>query len=217
RSTLFRLQPLGPEAIATLLRRGLAAEGAEAEDEALGHLADRVGGDGRHALTCLEVAVALARAREPDAARPVVTLADAEAALGTKLQRYGRDEHYDVVSAFIKSIRGPTPKRRCTTWPGCSRPGRTPGSSPGGWSSWRARTSARPTRRACWWRRRRPRPSSTSACPRPSSTSPKRSSTWRRRRSPTARRSPSGGRGRTSGGASAARSRCTCGTPTTGA
>src|SRR5690606_34470336 len=106
RSTLFRLQPLGPEAIATLLRRGLAAEGAEAEDEALGHLADRVGGDGRHALTCLEVAVALARAREPDAARPVVTLADAEAALGTKLQRYGRDEHYDVVSAFIKSIRG---------------------------------------------------------------------------------------------------------------
>ncbi|MFO7281072.1 MAG: replication-associated recombination protein A [Thermoanaerobacterales bacterium] len=110
RSTLFRLQPLGPEAVATLLRRGLEAEGAEADEEALTHLADRAGGDGRHALTCLEVAVALARARDPGAARPVVTLADAEAALGTKLQRYGRDEHYDVVSAFIKSIRGSDPQ-----------------------------------------------------------------------------------------------------------
>jgi putative ATPase len=35
-----------------------------------------------------------------------VTLDDAEAALGTKLHRYGRDDHYDVISAFIKSIRG---------------------------------------------------------------------------------------------------------------
>ena len=37
---------------------------------------------------------------------PAVTLADAEAALGTKALRYGRDDHYDVISAFIKSIRG---------------------------------------------------------------------------------------------------------------
>ena len=39
-----------------------------------------------------------------------VTVADAEAALGTKVQRYGRDDHYDVVSAFIKSIRGSDPQ-----------------------------------------------------------------------------------------------------------
>ncbi|HEY8523429.1 MAG TPA: replication-associated recombination protein A [Acidimicrobiales bacterium] len=130
RSTLFRLQPLGPEAIAELLRRGLEAERATAEDEAVRHLAERAGGDGRHALTSLEVAVALARSRAEgtggtgggagggDAAGPGpagasavrVTVADAEAALGTKLQRYGRDDHYDVVSAFIKSVRGSDPQ-----------------------------------------------------------------------------------------------------------
>jgi putative ATPase len=111
RSTLFRLQPLGPEAIVELLRRGLDAEGGTADDDAVQHLAERAGGDGRHALTSLEVAVALARARtrtEEDG--PRVTLTDAEAALGTKLQRYGRDDHYDVISAFIKSIRGSDPQ-----------------------------------------------------------------------------------------------------------
>jgi putative ATPase len=117
RSTLFRLQPLGPEAIAELLRRGLDVEGAEADDDAVHHLAERAAGDGRHALTSLEVAVALARARartEAGAAGKTgevrVTLAEAEAALGTKLQRYGRDDHYDVISAFIKSIRGSDPQ-----------------------------------------------------------------------------------------------------------
>jgi putative ATPase len=39
-----------------------------------------------------------------------VTITDAQAALGTKLHRYGRDEHYDVISAFIKSIRGSDPQ-----------------------------------------------------------------------------------------------------------
>ena len=72
----------------------------------LEHLAGHANGDGRHVLTSLEVAVAIARAR---ATPPVVTLADAEAALGTKALRYGRDEHYDVISAFIKSIRGSDP------------------------------------------------------------------------------------------------------------
>ena len=110
RSTLFRLQPLDEAAIVRLLHKGLDAEEAEADDDALSHLADRAGGDGRHALTSLEVAVALARAREPDAVTPRVTEADAAAALGTKLQRYGRDEHYDVISAFIKSIRGSDPQ-----------------------------------------------------------------------------------------------------------
>jgi putative ATPase len=116
RSTLFRLQPLGPEAVRQLLDKGLEAEGGEADDEALTHLAERAGGDGRQALTSLEVAVALARVRsegdsEGDGGGPPrVTIAHAEAALGTKLQRYGRDEHYDVISAFIKSIRGSDPQ-----------------------------------------------------------------------------------------------------------
>ena len=59
--------------------------------------------------------------------------------------RYGEDEHFDVISAFIKSIRGRTPTPACTGWPGCWRPARTPGTSPGGRSSWRRRTSAWPT------------------------------------------------------------------------
>ncbi len=60
RSTLFRLEPLGPEALRTLAERGLQAEGATAEPGALEALVDRSGGDGRQVLTSLEVAVALA-------------------------------------------------------------------------------------------------------------------------------------------------------------
>jgi putative ATPase len=106
RSTLFRLHALDDEAARLLIARGLAAEGATAAAEAVDHLAARANGDGRHTLTSLEVAIALAQARgEP----PSVTAADAEAALGTKALRYGRDDHYDVISAFIKSIRGSDP------------------------------------------------------------------------------------------------------------
>jgi putative ATPase len=118
RSTLFRLEPLGLDAATALLERGLAAEAATADTDALAHLAGHANGDGRHVLTSLEVAVAIAAARAmaeagPKTGRsqvtPNVTLADAEAALGTKALRYGRDEHYDVISAFIKSIRGSDP------------------------------------------------------------------------------------------------------------
>ncbi|HEX2192082.1 MAG TPA: replication-associated recombination protein A [Acidimicrobiales bacterium] len=111
RSSLFRLEPLDAGAVRTLLDRGLAAEGADATADALDHLVDRADGDGRVALNALEVAVALARARrgEDAAARPAVTLADAEAALSARALRYERDEHYDVISAFIKSLRGSDP------------------------------------------------------------------------------------------------------------
>ena len=86
-----------------LIARGLEVEGATADDDAVDHLAQRAGGDGRHALTSTEVAVALAVGR----GRPIhVTLADAEGAVDAKAVRYGRDGHYDVISAFIKSIRG---------------------------------------------------------------------------------------------------------------
>lgn len=116
RSTLLRLETLDPQATEELLGRGLANEGATAESEALKLLAERSDGDGRRALTSLEVAVALAsvRSQGPDGHTSGsegvhVTVEDVDAALGTAVQRYGRDEHYDVISAFIKSVRGSDP------------------------------------------------------------------------------------------------------------
>ena len=109
RSTLFRLEQLGPEALAELARRGLDAESATADDAAVEHLVDRSGGDGRHLLTSLEVALALASERAGPGGTAHLELVDAEGALGASPVRYGRDDHYDVVSAFIKSIRGSDP------------------------------------------------------------------------------------------------------------
>ena len=108
RSTLFRLHMLDEPALRLLVDRGLEAEGAVAEEEAIQLLVDRSNGDGRQALTALGVAAAVARKVE-DGAGNAVTTAHIEAALGTKAIRYGRDDHYDVISAFIKSIRGSDP------------------------------------------------------------------------------------------------------------
>src|SRR5918995_835583 len=112
RSTLFRLDPLAPDDIRTLLERaltdserGLGAAALAVDADALHHLIDRSDGDARHALTSLEVAGALAA----EDGRTEVTLGDAEAALALRAIRYGDDEHYDVLSAFIKSIRGSDP------------------------------------------------------------------------------------------------------------
>jgi putative ATPase len=109
RSTLFRLEPLEPGDLRELMlraladpTRGLGGDGLEIANDALGHIADRSEGDARHALTSLEVAGALAA----EAGEPTITLEHAEAALAMRALRYGDDEHYDVVSAFIKSIRG---------------------------------------------------------------------------------------------------------------
>jgi len=99
RSTLFRLEPLSPAAVRTLLERGLVAEGATADVDAMDLLVERAAGDGRQVLTALEVACALALPG-------TITLEHVEAALGTSALRYGRDDHYDVISAFIKSMRG---------------------------------------------------------------------------------------------------------------
>jgi putative ATPase len=102
RSTLFRLEPLGEAAMRTLVTRGLEAEGTTASPEAIDLLVERSGGDGRQVLTSLEVACALAHPGP-------VGIEHAEAALGTSALRYGRDDHYDVISAFIKSMRGSDP------------------------------------------------------------------------------------------------------------
>ena len=102
RSTLFRLEPIDRDSILTLITRGLEEEKVKADSEALELLADRSAGDGRQALTSLEVASAIAIGR----GEATVTLEDVEASLGVKAIRYGRDDHYDIISAFIKSIRG---------------------------------------------------------------------------------------------------------------
>jgi putative ATPase len=110
RSTLFRLEPLGPAALTTLIERALAHEGATADDDAVSLLVNLVDGDARAALTSLEVALALAVPDPAGAgARAVrVTVADVEAGRA-RAPRYEEDDHYDVVSAFIKSIRGSDP------------------------------------------------------------------------------------------------------------
>jgi putative ATPase len=102
RSTLFRLDPLDRDAIGQLVDRGLRAEGTTASGEAVDLLVDRAGGDGRQVLTALEVACAIAGDGS-------VELHHVESALGTSALRYGRDDHYDVISAFIKSMRGSDP------------------------------------------------------------------------------------------------------------
>ena len=99
RSTLFRLEPLDRSAIEQLVARGLQAEAVTADPEATQLLVDRSGGDGRQVLTSLDVACALSNYTH-------VELEHVEAALGTSALRYGQDDHYDVVSAFIKSMRG---------------------------------------------------------------------------------------------------------------
>ena len=106
RSTIFRLEPLALGDLEVLVKRGLAMEGAEASPDAVAHLVDLAGGDGRAALTTLEVAIGLARF---DGGRTRLELDDVERARQTRVLRYGEDEHYDVISAFIKSIRGSDP------------------------------------------------------------------------------------------------------------
>jgi putative ATPase len=102
RSTLWRLEPLTDEELAAVVARGLVAERASAEPEAVSALVGLADGDARAVLTTLEVALALAGER-------AVTLEDVERARHTRLQHYGEDDHYDQVSALIKSIRGSDP------------------------------------------------------------------------------------------------------------
>ena len=102
RSTLWRLEPLSDEELADVVGRGLAAEQASAEPDAVAALVGLADGDARAVLTTLEVALALAAER-------TVTLEDVERARHTRLQHYGEDDHYDQVSALIKSIRGSDP------------------------------------------------------------------------------------------------------------
>jgi putative ATPase len=108
RSTLWRLEPLTDGEIEVILRRGLEAEGATADDEALAALAAASAGDARTALNTLEVAVALVRgAKERGALH--VGLAEVVAARDRRIFHQGVSEHYDQISALIKSVRGSDP------------------------------------------------------------------------------------------------------------
>jgi putative ATPase len=99
---LWRLDPLGDDDLGELVRRGLEAEGASADDDAVRALVSLADGDARVALGTLEVAVILAGGRS-------LTPADVERARAGRLLHQGADAHYDQTSAFIKSIRGSDP------------------------------------------------------------------------------------------------------------
>ena len=98
RSSVFALKPVSHEAIVELLHRACRAESVVADDDALELLARRCTGDARQALTAFELATALA-------VGDVVTMQHAMTALDTSVSRMGKDDHYDVISAFIKSMR----------------------------------------------------------------------------------------------------------------
>ena len=120
RSLVLRLQPLSDDDIAEVVERAVAdprglAGAVRLTEEARTHLVAVAGGDARRALTALEASAdsVISHAdpdtpHEGDGAPPAIGVADVEAAIDRAAVRYDRDgdQHYDVTSAFIKSIRG---------------------------------------------------------------------------------------------------------------
>jgi putative ATPase len=107
RASLWRLHPLSADDLRTLVRRGLAAEKADADDDAVDAVVAACEGDARAALTTVEVAVALVRADATDSGVTVhLTMEDMAKARDGRLFHQGADEHYDQISALIKSVRG---------------------------------------------------------------------------------------------------------------
>src|SRR5580658_4627074 len=121
RTSLWRLRPLSPDNLRTLIERGLTVEDADADDDAIDAVVAACEGDARAALTTVEVAVALARAaRAADSGESsgtdtgpgapiVLTMEDMARARDGRLFHQGADEHYDQISALIKSVRGSDP------------------------------------------------------------------------------------------------------------
>ncbi|MGZ8578902.1 MAG: replication-associated recombination protein A [Actinomycetota bacterium] len=114
RCILMRLEPLAPDDLAALLQRALTDEDRglggmhlEIADDARDHLVTIAGGDARMVLTGLEAAALAADA----AGETTITLDLAADAVQQRAVVYDRqgDAHYDVISAFIKSIRGSDP------------------------------------------------------------------------------------------------------------
>jgi putative ATPase len=114
RCTLFRLEALTPGDLTELIRRavadptrGLGTSGPDISDQAASALAERTGGDARLALNALEMAGHVASAR----GSTVIEDSDIEESLQRRIIRYDKsgDQHYDIISAFIKSMRGSDP------------------------------------------------------------------------------------------------------------
>ncbi len=112
RSHLFRLEPLGSEEVVTILRRalgdaerGLGARGCRADEAVLSGLAGLCDGDLRRALNALEVLV-MSLPEESE-----LEVAHIETFARERRIRYDadEDEHYDTISAYIKSMRGGDP------------------------------------------------------------------------------------------------------------
>lgn len=116
RSVIFELKSLGNEEIKTLILRavndrekGMGSYEAVIEEDALDFLADMAGGDARCALNAVELAV-LTTPRAEDG-KIHLTLSVAEECIQKRVIRYDKsgDNHYDIISAFIKSMRGSDP------------------------------------------------------------------------------------------------------------
>ena len=116
RSVIFELKPLSMENIEGLIRRavtdndcGMGYYKAEIDEDAVEFLADMAGGDARHALNAVELAVLTTPRGEDGIVH--ITLDVAEECIQKKVLRYDKsgDNHYDTISAFIKSMRGSDP------------------------------------------------------------------------------------------------------------
>lgn len=116
RSMIFELKPIEPEDIKILIHRaledkerGMGAFDAVIEEDALEALADIAGGDARHALNAIELAVMTTERGEDG--RIHITVPVIEECIQKRVVRYDKsgDSHYDTISAFIKSMRGSDP------------------------------------------------------------------------------------------------------------
>ena len=116
RSMIFELKPIEKEDIKTLIQRaltdverGMGAYEAVITDEALEALADISGGDARHALNAIELAV-MTTERSAEG-KIEITIPVVEECIQKRVVRYDKsgDNHYDTISAFIKSMRGSDP------------------------------------------------------------------------------------------------------------
>lgn len=116
RSRIFELKPLEKEDIKELLRRaltdrekGMGTYRAVADEEALEFLADIAGGDARAALNAIELGILTTDRAEDGLIH--ITLDVAQECIQKRAVRYdkGGDNHYDTISAFIKSMRGSDP------------------------------------------------------------------------------------------------------------
>ncbi len=106
RCQVYELEPLSDDDLAEIVRRGTAELGTELEDELVGRIAERAGGDARTALNILELS-----AQTAEAEGTAITEQQVEDASRKRPLVYDRagDAHYDFISAFIKSMRGSDP------------------------------------------------------------------------------------------------------------